>query len=337
MYRRALLSVCILFILLLGACGTPPTEDAYQHTDVQVGDAALRQKILLLHKAIEEDPQPKKSGGDLGWTTWEGSYPYLQLGKIYLDLKDPFSASYYCSRSKAEGVSPPEEVEACLECVSDMLRQYRSVASAEFPSFPWPPPEASAKTVVSSSFFVDSDTRTLLRDVASRLEKALPYAGYVEFSYYQIPGGFALVTRIEQFDDNGSSKAPPDRWVLDMPPAKIFSLGDYLKALFHAEKGYYRVISFLITSVPFSQAQRKIKREDAMAWLSRGANMLPEEIGAQEYSTSHYCTALIYEFQQETRDHKAEFKSPGRLTGDVHLQKSLLSEALEKFSLNAAP
>ena len=78
-----------------------------------------------------------------------------------------------------------------------------------------------------------------LGDVDSILSNVLHGNGYVEQSYYAVPDGFALVTKLDQINTDGTSKALSDRW--SIAPANVslsyFSLRSYLPALFTAAPG----------------------------------------------------------------------------------------------------
>ncbi len=199
------------------------------------------------------------------------------------------------------------------------------------PEFPWPPALASASTKIPSVFLVNEDAAATLAQVSGRLENALDNAGYIERSYYAVPKGFALVTRLEQVNPDGTSKPIPDRWAVQMTSPKVFSLASYLQALFTAQEGHFRIIAFIVTSAPFAQNPNVVvEREDAMEWLSTGAQTLPASIGGLPYSERHHCVALIYEFEQPTRNHDASFKMLSALSGIEHLKKAQLWEMLEK-------
>ena len=216
--------------------------------------------------------------------------------------------------------APPEE----LRTRSIQQRSY------DIPAFPWPPPEASASIKVPSHFLHNNGRPTTLAQIARRLESAFSQAGYTERNYYSVPGGFALVSRMEQFNPDGSSKPLPERWAVEMTPPKVFSLSSYLKALFWAPKGHFRIISFLVTSVPFvQQSESPVSQEEALEWLSSGAQMLPPALESVAYSDKHYCVALIYEFEQSSRNHAPEFKRLSLLPGFKHLRQARLWDMLE--------
>jgi hypothetical protein len=193
------------------------------------------------------------------------------------------------------------------------------------PTFPWPPPRASSQAVIALQEQVG--TSQTLSGIDRIISVALSHAGYDESSYFAVPGGFALVTRLEQTNADGSPKPTPERWSVRVDPLSgTFSLGNYLKALIGATPGYFRVIVFILTSVPFSQSLATVSRDESALWLTRGLNRLPDEIGQIPWSPQYSCTALVYEF--ESNNSKAVLRLPGRLTGKMHLEKASLLGAL---------
>ena len=116
-----------------------------------------------------------------------------------------------------------------------------------------------------------------------------------------------------------------------MTAPKVFSLASYLQALFTAQPGHFRIIAFIVTSAPFAQNPNMlVSREDAMEWLAVGSQTLPASIGSLPYSEWHYCVALVYEFEQPTRNHEASFKMLSAFSGIEHLKKAKIWEVLER-------
>jgi prepilin-type N-terminal cleavage/methylation domain-containing protein len=206
------------------------------------------------------------------------------------------------------------------------IQKVRDAAiKAKIPEFPWPPPTPSAiaKMPREAILSVGPNGKFTLKDMARELDGALDKAGYNEKSYYSVPNGFALVSRLEQLNDDGSPKDPPDRWKIEVTRSVKFSLTDYLKALFTAQRGRFRLIVFVVTDAPFVTDQQKSPgREEAMGWLATGATSLPDEIGTIEFSAGYDVIALIYEFDQETPDHPFKQKIPSDFQGQTHLQKA---------------
>jgi len=190
------------------------------------------------------------------------------------------------------------------------------------PEFPWPP-RSSAYTKIPSQYLLTTDRQILLRDVAERLETAFRNGGYSQTGYYSVPGGFALVSRLEQFKPNGLPADGPYRWTEQIETPRIFSL-DYLAALIKGKVGRYRVIVFVVSNDFFSQASgKRVDSELARKLAIEGASALPESVGSLPYTDSHSCTALIYEFEKTVFDKPAEFKENSTLLAETHLQKIL--------------
>jgi hypothetical protein len=193
------------------------------------------------------------------------------------------------------------------------------------PNFPWPPPAASASYVLPQSLFGGQST---VGDETNAIIAALERNGYVERSFYGTPAdGVALITRLERINNDGSPAAAAMRWPAGEYQADAINLAQFLRGLFFADPGRYRVIVFIIQNQPFTQATGKaFSGEQAEALLPSGANVLPAEVAERSVAESH-CTALIYEF---ANDGTAMRKVQSHLTGKQHLEKSGLLAVLEK-------
>lgn len=171
---------------------------------------------------------------------------------------------------------------------------------------------------------------TYLSDVKEELNTALEQQGYYEKSYYAVPEGFAMATRLEQFLADGASEEPPGRWATEKGAlGGSFSLREYMRALFTADPGYYRVIVFIVTPRPLVQKDAEVSQDEATKWVKAGANKLPESIGSREYTQEHSTTALVYEFVQPERGKEATFRKESPLTAMDHLAKARIWEGLE--------
>jgi hypothetical protein len=152
--------------------------------------------------------------------------------------------------------------------------------------------------------------------------------GYVEKSYYAVPRGYALVTRIERINPDGTPKEVPTRWDIDIGPLQRFSISDYLEALFAAPPGYFRILVFVVTPFSFGQSDAFVSRKEAMDWLHEGWNRLPENVRSLPFTSDYGCTALIYEFEQHGRDQAPRLNTPGHIPGHTHLIGSGLWDVL---------
>jgi len=191
------------------------------------------------------------------------------------------------------------------------------------PQFPWPPPTPSARvTIPIESFYLNDDYGS----ISDELTQALDSRGYVEKSYYGVPNGFAVVTRLERFYQNGLPFAGPDRWVISDP--EIRSIGDYLQALLRLDQGYFRVIVFVFTDQPFATAASStVTSELANAWLDAGDNDLPILVREQPTPRSAKCTMLIYEFSKR-RGFDPDYDKRSLIAASTHMTGSGILHAL---------
>lgn len=193
------------------------------------------------------------------------------------------------------------------------------------PSFPWPPPAASVSYVLPKALIAKHGT---VGDLTDAIIDALERTGYVERSFYGTPvGGVVLMTRIERIEDDGSPAGAGNRWA-DVPrQADAAGLASFLRGLFFAAPGRYRVILFVVQGQPFTQDPDKpLSGTQAQKLLRGGANALPADVAAQQLSGSQ-CTALIYEF---ANDGTAMKRVDSRLTARQHLEKAGIMAQLEQ-------
>jgi len=195
----------------------------------------------------------------------------------------------------------------------------------------WPPPQASGNMDVPRDLLVKGMSKPRLMDVASHLIRALDKAGYAERSFYAVPHGFALVSRVERIYADGKPKEGDDRWPIASEPPRIFSIISYLRALFTSNPGFYRVIVFVVSDLPIVQSAPPTKYRSPRDWVWAGANKIPTVVGFTGYTSSFSCVALVYEFQQPARGVEPVINIPGALPGRVHMARSSLLQYLGEF------
>jgi hypothetical protein len=183
------------------------------------------------------------------------------------------------------------------------------------PALPWPPPQPSTRTVIPPSAFASAKD---FGELSSRLDAALQQSGYVEKSYYSVPGGIGIVTRLERIYSDGRPFGPQSRWQIDDSSLEDRSFMSYVKALFGASEGYYRVIVLIVTGIPFGSSEPSMTPAKADTILARGYNKLPEGVSKQPLPSDYACTALVYEFLREQGKDPAPLL-PSRLTARAHL------------------
>ncbi len=178
---------------------------------------------------------------------------------------------------------------------------------------PWPPPPPSAYVKIDKAMFpCQACTLGVIDD---QLRSALLAAGYDSFSYYGVPGGFALITRIEQIDNNGLTLSGQDRWSVEV---RARTLSDMFKALIFAPIGHFRIIAFIISSVPVTFDQYNAKLADIEKWSSSGSSRLPDDFRSNLFTDSHEVEVMIYEFSKSTNN-APPVTIPGRWTTHIHL------------------
>ena len=195
----------------------------------------------------------------------------------------------------------------------------------DIPIFPWPVPKASATQEIPRTLVVGSDASPTFGTVAARLAHALDRAGYNQHSYYAFAGGHgvAIATQLEQINDDGSPKPGEARFQLKLAPLSSaeFSLTSYIKALFSARTGRFRVIVFAL-SQGVAQDAAAPDAERAKTWATSGQSKLPARYASLAFSDGVACTALIYEFEKKDYNADAQFVVPGKINGMSHLMKA---------------
>ncbi len=191
------------------------------------------------------------------------------------------------------------------------------------PFFPWPPPAPSARYVFPQETFKRYAT---VGEVSSAILGALERSGYVERSFFQTQlSGVALVTRLERIGGDGTPAPEEERWPagFDNSPSGFI---DFVRGLFYAKAGHYRVIVFVLQEESFTLSERKATGKDAETWLAEGAIKLPAWLANRPFGKNSTCTALIYEFESDGAAVKGVVSN---LTGKQHLQKAGLLAALD--------
>lgn len=169
-----------------------------------------------------------------------------------------------------------------------------------------------------------------LGDVARHLDLALARVGYSERSYYAVPGGFALATRLEQITPDGAPKPDPQRWSTTLPEQPVFSLGDYLRVLFAAPRGDYRVIVFIVTDQAFATSARIATNAQAEAWLAGGMDRLPRALRAIAFDANFEASALVYQFRKTAHSDPPIALDSSAASAARQLDRSGISAALRR-------
>lgn len=214
------------------------------------------------------------------------------------------------------GDAPPAQVPAALPAFPWPVPLPSAMASLPFleimqrwrseHSFPARPPHSILGTVDLRDFYRNGPK---LSDANYALRYLLAQGGYEEVRYYAVPGGFAMVTRLERINSDGVP-TESGRWDFARSFNGPFTIADYLRALFIAPPGYYRIIVFVLTPRPIS-AEGTITGRDAEAWFTNGGISLPDEIGKRRYTEYYQFSVLIYEFERSADEEETSVRRPG--------------------------
>ena len=194
-------------------------------------------------------------------------------------------------------------------------------AAIALPEFPWPPPPPSDRMMLSRAGFARGlGANPSLMSAADHLTDALGQAGYSQYSFYSAPGGFALVARLERIRPDGTPEPEGQRFA---PPSasEPFSLGIYLKQLFIAPEGYYRLIVFVVTDNVVVTKGAAPTAATAQAWLRNGADRLPAAYATLPFTKAHEVDALIYEFRKQGKG-QATPLTPSPIDARAHLERA---------------
>jgi hypothetical protein len=182
---------------------------------------------------------------------------------------------------------------------------------------PWPPPEPSSFARLPRTALVDAAHPATLKSVAARLAAALERAQYPDYTFFSVPGGFAMATRIERIDEQGVPLgelrfAPPNAF-------EPFALVACVKNLFFAPTGLYRQFLFVVTDQPFVASPKQLPPEELQTLPARGATALPSPYAERPFTDEHQVTALIYEFCKGCSTPTSKVEQVKRVDAHRHL------------------
>ena len=198
------------------------------------------------------------------------------------------------------------------------------------PALPWPPPRGSWLFPIPRQPFVNA---TVMTDIEATLAPALREAGYTNQRYYQIDNtdgsrnGFAIVTQLEKWVSNG---IPDNNKRFYRGGSEQFLFADYIRNLFFAPEGKYRLIMILVNDLTWSwdnDPDKKMTAGKADELLSGGASNLPEEFESVQFTPRHRVEVVIYEFKREGETVILELPG-GMTTAENHFKYSGLESKL---------
>jgi HEAT repeat protein len=186
----------------------------------------------------------------------------------------------------------------------------------------WPPPKFSDWYVLPRER-LGTDQQTLA-DIHKRISGALSERDYQGQAIFEIPDGFALVTKVERIYEDGREYPAPDRWTNVKLSPKTWS--EYWGSLWMGRPGHFRLLMFVVTTHKDLQGSNdQLSENDARGLFLQGSRILPNEIGHVSYS-NHQCHVVVYHFEKKNGVVKVIYDDP--LDAMMHLKKSGLSKQL---------
>ena len=214
----------------------------------------------------------------------------------------------------------------------------RRCTEGALPDFPWPVPSPSARMALPDNLLQKARGRDdgRLRHAANELDAMLLSAGYSERSYFRLRKddqtvGFALVTRMERIRKDGTPYPQRDRF-LPVGADERFNVIEFLKSLFIAPIGYYRVLVFTVSREPVRADGPGIGSAVADKWLATGGTRLLGCVAELPFSEDFGVDALIYEFRHAPEETLARHRGhgttrvsqliPSKLDPALHLRRA---------------
>jgi hypothetical protein len=165
---------------------------------------------------------------------------------------------------------------------------------------PWPPPRPSARVTLSPELFGEGTRYRSLGGLAKHIERCFRAGGYKEFAYFSAPGGFAMVTRLEEFSGDGKPVPDDRRWISGIPATTPYQLFGLDVALFARPGGRYRFFVVIVTTDVRGSSVKDVPTVDAAnRWIVEGQPVLGETVSDMPLTPSHIGYVNIYEFARD--------------------------------------
>jgi hypothetical protein len=170
-------------------------------------------------------------------------------------------------------------------------------AAASETDFPWPVPLPSTSLEIPANLHAPAEPNSRLKRAGDWLSRALREVGYSDFLWYDVPNGFALVTRLELIDDQGFGYAHPDpatRFSAVYPPLGFFTMR-FWSQLLAGKTGRFRTLVFVVIDQPFGYCKDVTDSQIVWKHPSHELSLSRAEV---EYRADYKWYALVYEVER---------------------------------------
>jgi hypothetical protein len=186
-----------------------------------------------------------------------------------------------------------------LGCAESLQLTEAAPASGSSLSF-WPPPR-------STSIWTDPvrpSTRLSLRESAERVQASLKHAGYTDERWFaigtQFDHGFAVTTRLEHMNDDGTSGAA--RWSSLFQEAPTLLWLDRARTMRLAAAGRYRVFLVALTDLPIGRTDRAPVWDEQTCMTEALAASSREAFATRMVSPSYRIGVYVYAYRSDDGD-----------------------------------
>ena len=168
----------------------------------------------------------------------------------------------------------------------------------DLPAFPWPPPEPSTFDRIPFSSIIGHEQNVTMKELTDMLILILDKAGYYDATFYGLPDGVVLVTRLESMQEDGYPSLEARRWI--ELPTGLFPFPKILEPWVEKESGLYRTIVFIISREdPSWNVEKPITSVEASDLVRFGRVYLTKDLEKIELKDDYRLTAYIYMFKHE--------------------------------------
>ncbi len=219
------------------------------------------------------------------------------------------------SLNKLPGQINKQEIKIRLTYKNITNVSSQSTSAVPINSFPFPPIVGYTQFPIKFDLLKHPKKLSQTADI---LEHALHANGYDELSYFNIERGFALLTRIEMINSDGTSIYNSERFSINEKASMD------LKDMISPRAGVFRLFGFIVTDVSFQPqlGETDFKKLNALTRL--GYNVLPNDGPTNDNYT---CTVVVYEFAADKPNVPLKLRD-ARLNAKVHLEKSKILSLL---------
>jgi len=197
----------------------------------------------------------------------------------------------------------------------------QDTGEAESPAiqnFPSEPPTPTSYADVPGEVF-QMKSGDALGKIADHIGESLESAGYTK-GFYLFHDGFAVVSSLEQIDVTGHSLPPPDRFSMQPPSMRTFSISQYLSRLLSARPGYFRLFVILVCSPGIHFSTGELTAENAVFYSKNGLTKLSGPMRDTIVGPDEECLALVYEFRKANENAAPVLSTEPTVSAREHLQ-----------------